>query len=145
MVSVNVDWIVNNDDTAKLEKVISQLREVENTTTIVEPKGERNKQIGEWMENGTSRGIPPRPWATRSTVETDSKWTSRFTKGVTAILNGGDFDIEQLRSPMIADVKNIIGDGGYTGNAESTLKYKNGSTPLIDTGEFRDSIDWKKL
>ena len=101
-------------------------------------------QIVYWNEFGTDDGkIPPRPFMRLSIEKNNKKWLN-FTKK--ALLNNNlDFKkaINQLGLLMVGDIQKEITDLKTPPNAESTIKKKGSSNPLIDTGLMRNSVKHK--
>ena len=87
--------------------------------------------------------IPPRPFLRLSIEKNNKNWLN-FTKK--ALLNNNlDFkkSINQLGLLMVGDIQKEITDLKTPPNAESTIKKKGSSNPLIDTGLMRNSVKHK--
>lgn len=101
-------------------------------------------QIAYWNEFGTEDGkIPPRPFM-RLSIEKNNKNWLKFTKK--GLLNNNleiKKTINQLGLLMVGDIQKEITDLRTPPNAESTIKKKGSSNPLIDTGLMRNSVKHK--
>lgn len=108
-----------------------------------------NAELGLIQEFGTADGkIPPRSFL-RMPLEQDAKniaksLMNKRQKIEQAIADGDEnYVIEQLGIAGEASVQRAFSTGGFgqwQGNAESTKERKGSSSPLIDTGELRESI-----
>lgn len=101
-------------------------------------------QIAYWNEFGTDDGtIPPRPFMKISVEKNSKRWFNFIKKG---LLNN-NFEIKktinQLGSMVVGDIQKEITDLRTPPNAESTIKKKGSSNPLIDTGIMRNSVKYK--
>lgn len=101
-------------------------------------------QIAYWNEFGTGDGkIPPRPFMRLSIEKNNKNWLN-FTKK--ALLKNNleiKKTINQLGLLMVGDIQKEITDLRTPPNAESTIKKKGSSNPLIDTGLMRNSVKHK--
>lgn len=90
------------------------------------------------LEFGNER-IPSRPFLRQTLQENQEKYTDLFAQ-----LFGQGVDIPQIYEQIAlvaqADVQLNIVKGEWVANAESTIKRKGSSKPLIDTGRLRQSI-----
>lgn len=108
-------------------------------------------QLAEVMEYGAITGkkthIPPRPML-RMTARLKSKdWVKQageLSKEVTSGKLKGAAAHETLGMLIADDIKGVMNTSSlFTPNAPSTVKRKGKNTPLIDTGELRDAVDYK--
>lgn len=108
-------------------------------------------QLAEVMEYGAVTGkkthIPPRPML-RMTARLKSKdWVKQAGELAKNVLNGkqkGRGAYETLGMLIADDIKGVMNTSSlFTPNAPSTVKRKGKNTPLIDTGELRDAVDYK--
>lgn len=101
-------------------------------------------QIAYWNEFGTEDGkIPPRPFM-RLSIEKNNKNWLKFTKK--GLLNNNleiKKTINQLGLLIVGDIQKEITNLRTPPNAESTIKKKGSSNPLIDTGLMRNSVKHK--
>jgi len=88
--------------------------------------------------------IPPRPFMDITFNKYQDKWMAMLEK----LLPKNDYNLDKsfriLGEVIRADIKRTIEQGDlYIPNAPSTVAAKGGrNTPLIDTGEMRDSIEY---
>ena len=108
-------------------------------------------QLAEVMEYGAITGkkthIPPRPML-RMTARLKSKdWVQpagELSNEVTSGKLKGASAYETLGMLIADDIKGVMNTSSlFTPNAPSTVKRKGKNTPLIDTGELRDAVDYK--
>lgn len=90
------------------------------------------------LEFGNER-IPSRPFLRQTLAENKEKYTALFSQ---LFKQGVEISqiYEQLSLIAQADVQLNIVKGEWVANAESTIKRKGSSKPLIDTGRLRQSI-----
>lgn len=99
--------------------------------------------IAAWNELGTEN-MPSRPFIRKSVDENESKINSflQSTKG--ELVNGES--AEQILKEIGLFHKGLmqekITDGSYEPNAESTIRKKGSSKPLIDSGRMRQSVNY---
>lgn len=116
------------------------------------PSGVNMADIATWMEFGTEPsaitghpGIPPRP-TLRPTFDKNLKKYERFMSRRLRFL-GRELDtstlLGQLGLKMTNDIKRAIVALKEPPNRPSTIRSKGSSNPLIDTGRFRQSIDFE--
>jgi phage gpG-like protein len=89
--------------------------------------------------------IPERSFI-RSTTDKKKYWKVEIDKAYNSIIDGKDTAIAAIAKVGIIardDIKQTITDGIPPPNAESTIKKKKSSHPLIDTGILRNSITYK--
>lgn len=107
--------------------------------------GATNADAGFWNEFGTSR-IPERSFL-RSTFDEGLRVYKDTSKkaAVFAIRTGASFDkaLAILGLKVSSDVKETIRSRIDPANAPSTIAKKGSSTPLIDTGQLLNSIDFE--
>lgn len=101
-------------------------------------------QIVYWNECGTDDGvIPPRPFM-RKTVDTKSKkWLEFLKKELVSNKLNIKTSVNKLGIIMKGDIVQEITDLQTPPNAESTIKAKGSSNPLIEDGITRDSVEHK--
>ena len=108
-------------------------------------------QLAEVMEYGAITGkkthIPPRPML-RMTARLKSKdWVKQSGELSKEVMSGklkGAAAYETMGMLIADDIKSVMNTSSlFTPNAPSTVKRKGKNTPLIDTGELRDAVDYK--
>lgn len=88
--------------------------------------------------------VPPRPWLTPAVEKNKDSIVKKMKKCADASLEGKDSDAELKKAALF--VQNKVRkfatdpDNNWPENAESTIKKKGSSNPMIDTGELRRSI-----
>ena len=90
------------------------------------------------LEFGNER-IPSRPFLRQTLAENQNKYIELFVD-----LIGKGLSVEQVYKQIASiaqgDVQLNIAKGDWVANAESTIKRKKSSKPLIDIGTMRDSV-----
>lgn len=135
-------------DGKKFEKMLKELAEKEVRVGFqhgqaTEEDGTDVCDVAMWNELGT-KNMPSRPFLRMSVDENESK-IEEFLKGeVKELVNGAD--AEQILKEIGLFQKDLIQEkiteGSFTPNAESTVKKKGSSKPLIDTGRMRQSVNY---
>lgn len=99
--------------------------------------------VAVWNEFGTEH-IPQRPFL-RDTCEEKDDWGDKKANIWNSVIDGLNprTAMEILGQQAKGDIQEKIGSGDFTPNAPSTIKKKGSSTPLIDTGQLRQSITFK--
>ena len=100
--------------------------------------------VAAFNEYGTST-IPPRPFMKQSFEKNRSELETMCTEALRTVNEGGSADagLEKIGLFMKESIRKEIDTGSFTPNAESTVKAKGSSKPLIDTGLMRDSVDYE--
>lgn len=100
-----------------------------------------NAQLGALQHFGNDN-IPPRPWLDVG-VETGNKEYLTIIKD--AIKNETPMDqaLERVGVVAVGKAQVYMTQLKSPANAESTIKAKGSSNPLIDTGELRASVNYK--
>lgn len=99
-------------------------------------------QVAVWNHYGTST-IPARPFLTLALALHKDELKRLQTRLAVGIVQGKlqlDQALALLGEAAVAKVKQTIADGVAPENAESTIKRKGSSTPLINFGQLRGSI-----
>ena len=108
-------------------------------------------QYAAWNEYGVAKKdggwhIPPRPFVT-GWVENKTEEIKRIQETLVKSVSEGKLTAEkavELLGQFAQDgIKQYIKTGDFVSNAESTIRAKNSSTPLIDTGTMMDSISFE--
>lgn len=100
--------------------------------------------IATWAEFGL--GQPQRSWLRDWVTEQQGDIHKAIRSLGLAVIKGpldAPQAIEQLGLLLKAKIQERISNGIYPENAASTIAKKGSSTPLIDTGQFRSSVDYK--
>jgi len=112
--------------------------------TYPDGHGETTAEIGAVHEYGDeARNIPQRSFL-RSTVRANQeKYTKLLAKAAAEVIFEGKPDLALLKVGLVAagDVRKRIAEGIPPALSEKTIARKGSSTPLIDTGQLRSSID----
>ena len=99
--------------------------------------------VAAWNELGTAN-MPSRPFLRKSVDENESKINSFVQSQKKALVNGES--AEQILKEIGIFQKDLIQEkiteGDFVPNAESTVKRKGSSKPLIDTGRMRQSVNY---
>lgn len=99
--------------------------------------------IAAWNELGTAN-MPSRPFLRKSVDENTDKINSFLQSKKSELANGTD--AEQILKEIGIFQKDLIQEkiteGSYAPNAESTIRRKGSSKPLIDTGRMRQSVNY---
>lgn len=99
-------------------------------------------QVATWNEFGT-RTIPKRP-AMRMTIEKNrEKLVEIMAKALTRLTGGEttpEAELGRIGLFAAGAMKRTIAEGVPPRNAPSTVESKGSSKPLIDTGQYRNSI-----
>lgn len=132
----------------KRVKSIRKMGDPEVTVGIHEAEGGAQNgsatilDIAVWNEFGTSR-IPPRSfiraWFDENKSEVESMWKSAMravAKGKLSKQNA----LDQFGLYCVGQIQARMAAGVPPPNADSTVRRKGSSTPLIDTGQLRSSV-----
>lgn len=96
-------------------------------------------------EFGTDK-IPSRPFL-RSTVDTNrDEYAEDIADAFKAVLDGKaplEAGLNKLGLKAVRDVQRTIKSNDFARNAPSTIAAKGSTSPLIDTGRLRQSIDYE--
>lgn len=102
-------------------------------------------QVAEWAEFGL--GQPQRSWL-RAWVDNNRSELDRVVAAETrAIVEGRRTQaqaLDRLGLWIQGQIQQRIANGIAPPNAESTIDHKGSSTPLIDTGQLRSSITYRR-
>jgi len=101
-------------------------------------------QVALWNHQGTA-SIPARPFLTIYVNENRDKITKQFSAAMARVTFAGEDERKALGKLGKAYTKGIqtrIRKNILPKNKESTLRHKEGSTPLIDTQVLLNSISW---
>jgi len=135
-------------DGKRFEKMLKELDKLQvrigfQKGVATEEDGTDVCDVAMWNELGTVN-MPSRPFLRKSVDENEEKINSflKSTKG--KILKG--VSAEQILKEIGIFQKDLIQEkiteGSYTPNAESTIRKKGSSKPLIDTGKMRQSVNF---
>jgi hypothetical protein len=145
--SVKVTEKVTSDG-KKFEKMLKQLNGLQ--VRVGFQKGQASDDngvdicdIAAWNELGTEH-TPARPFLRKSVDENTAEITSFIKSLKKELLSSGDAE-QFLKKVGIFQkelIQKKITDGDFEPNAESTIKKKGSSKPLIDTGRMRQSVNY---
>lgn len=111
------------------------------------PDGTSVVDVAYWNEFGTSK-MPSRPFI-RQTFEKNGSDIDKVSRTLIGGIMTGAFNpdgaLRELGDWYKGVMQEVLRDGSYIANAASTLAQKNGSKPLVDTGQLLQSIRWEKL
>ncbi len=100
--------------------------------------------IAAWNELGTEH-TPSRPFLRKSVDENEEKIDAFINAKAAELMNG--VSAEQVLKDIGIFQKDLIQDkikeGDFAPNAESTVRKKGSSKPLIDTGRMRQSVNYQ--
>lgn len=99
--------------------------------------------VAAWNELGTVN-MPSRPFLRKSVDENEGKIKSYLKSMKNVMLNGASAE-EILKEIGIFQkdlIQEKITDGEFAPNAQSTIRQKGSSKPLIDTGRMRQSVNY---
>lgn len=103
-----------------------------------------NKAV--WNHFGTRRGIPPRPFLLLAIEGNTGKYRLFLASRAKEVLLGKmglEMVMQHLGSLSQDDVREEIRALKTPPNAQSTIRRKGSSNPLIDTGEMRQSVRYQ--
>lgn len=100
--------------------------------------------VAAWNELGTVN-MPSRPFLRKSVDENEGKINSFLRSKKDDLVSGAS--AEQVLKEIGIFQKDLIQEkitnGSFAPNAESTVKKKGSSKPLIDTGRMRQSVNYE--
>lgn len=99
--------------------------------------------VAAWNELGTAN-MPSRPFLRKSVDENESKINSFVQSQKKALVNGESADqiLKEIGIFQKDLIQEKITEGDFEPNAESTVRRKGSSKPLIDTGRMRQSVNY---
>jgi phage gpG-like protein len=93
-----------------------------------------------------AQGIPERPFLRTTIQENRGKYVQLNRRNLVAVLNGKmtvEQALGQLGEVAKGDVQLHIASGTFAPLKAATIKRKGSMSPLIDTGQLRQSITWE--
>lgn len=132
----------------KFEKMLKELSSLE--VRVGFQKGKATEEDGTdicdvaaWNELGTEN-MPSRPFLRKSVDENEGKINSFLKSKKNDLISGSPArkiltDIGIFQKDLIQEK---ITNGTFAPNAESTIRKKKSSKPLIDTGRMRQSVNY---
>ncbi len=135
-------------DGRKFEKMLKDLEENEvrigfQHGEVIEKEEIDICDVAAWNELGTVN-MPSRPFLRESVDENEAKINNFLQSKKSELIRG--ISAEQILKEIGIFQKDLIQEkiteGSFAPNAESTLKKKNSSKPLIDTGRMRQSVNY---
>lgn len=160
---MTVKVVVTKDETAALKKALRDLTKKQVLVGIPaktsgrqpepdEPAEINNATIGYLMENGSpAANIPARPHLKPGVAEVADKIAARYRAGAKAVLDRRAPDIDPTHEAVgliaQAAIRRKITDGPFAPLSDSTLanrkrRGRTGTKPLIDSGQYRQSINY---
>ena len=129
-----------------LEKQIAELRKLDGMTLEAGLFDGQTQKEAVWNEYGTSRGIPARPFLRNTMYENAHRFSASIAPFAAGILGGCTADevADKLGPFMAIAIRRTSAAGGFVQNAQSTVRHKGHSKPLIDTGAMYGANDWRK-
>lgn len=136
----------------RLQKLVSNIRRAmvgKHRVKVGFPSGKTSGDIisrAVWMEFGTSRGIPERPFLRNAMASNLGKYKSAMRQQAVLIMQGSgtvERALDKLGQEAVADVKRSIGSNTPPPLKAATIKAKGSSKTLIDTGEMRNSVNYE--
>lgn len=99
--------------------------------------------IAAWNELGTEH-IPSRPFLRKSVDENEGKISQFLQAEARSLASGKTAEtlLNEIGNFQKSLVQEKITEGSFTPNAESTIRRKGASKPLIDTGRMRQSVNY---
>lgn len=99
--------------------------------------------IAAWNELGTEH-IPSRPFLRKSVDENEGKINQFLQAEARSLASGKTAEtlLNEIGNFQKSLVQEKITEGSFTPNAESTIRRKGSSKPLIDTGRMRQSVNY---
>lgn len=137
---------VNDDKWRKIKAMIPEIAKASVKVGIQSDAGEQDgvsiAQYAFYNEFGTNN-IPERSFLRTSMDENQAKYNrfidNRFGKALTLELTARQA-LDQLGLMAVSDVQKKITDIRTPPNAESTVRIKGSSNPLIDNGTMRRAV-----
>ena len=129
------------EEVAKLEVAVGY-----QAGEAADEKGVDMCDIAMWNELGTQgeHPIPSRPFL-RQTIDNNEGQIRNFCQDQAAqISQGGSAEdcLKRIGVYMKGLVQQTILDGDFVPNAPSTIRRKGSDSPLIDTGQLRQSVNY---
>lgn len=131
------------------EKFLREINELKSKKVFVgfqsgeaaEENGTDVVDVAAYNELGTSR-IPSRPFLRNSVDNHKDKISAMCKNQVRKLVKGATAEkcLKELGNFGVKLVQEEITNGSFEPNAESTIRKKGSSKPLIDTGRMRQSV-----
>lgn len=140
------------DNKGRFTKRLQEIRNLKGSITVgvhaqegnaSYPGGTTVLDVAIWNEFGTDR-IPARSFIRAWYSEQGDEVKALMVKLAHTSKNA-DQMWEKLGLYCVGQIQKRIADGVPPPNADSTVRQKGSSTPLIDTGQLRTSITFRKL
>ena len=108
------------------------------------PDGTSVALVGALHEFGLGPRLPERPWFRQSIAELESDLPRKLRD----ILDPATLTVSTIEAVRIGEyaksvIQGRIRDLQEPANAPSTLKLKEGDSPLVDTGQLHDAVDYE--
>nr|DAE92079.1 MAG TPA: virion morphogenesis protein [Myoviridae sp. ct5xZ3] len=135
-------------DGKKFKKMLQQLKELEvrvgfQAGEATEEDGTDVCDVAIWNEFGTEH-VPSRPFLRNSVDNNASKINSflKSTKRDLVAVKPAEQVLKEIGIFQKDLIQQEIGHGSFEPNAETTIKKKGSSKPLIDSGRMRQSVNY---
>lgn len=153
MISAQITTLDRQKIDEALKKLENTLKDSDKVVLVGVPKGAGVYEDGLTIatiaavnEFGTADGhIPARPFLRPGVEDGAEAYLRLVEKEMPDVLSGKnpmDRLLSRLGAVAVGNVQKKIVDGPFEANAESTIKAKGSSSPLIDTGALRQSINY---
>lgn len=136
------------NDGKKFQKMLKELAEMEVRVGFqhgeaAEEDGTDICDIAAWNELGTAN-MPSRPFLRKSVDENEGEINDFFQSLKADIVKGKSAEkiLKEIGIFQKDLIQEKIAKGNYAPNAESTIKRKGSSVPLIDSGKMLQSVNY---
>ena len=109
------------------------------------PEGQINMATLGAIQHFGNDNIPARPWLDVGFKSGMPDYLAIIEEGISEAVEGGDMitPINQVGAMAVGKVQQFLTQLKSPANAESTIKKKKSSNPLIDEGIMRSSVNFK--
>lgn len=135
-------------DGRRFQKMLKEMAEMEvrvgfQRGKATEDNGTDVCDIAAWNELGTVN-MPSRPFLRKSVDENESKINNFLQSKKKDLVRGVSAEkvLKEIGIFQKDLIQEKITEGDFAPNAESTIKKKGSSKPLIDTGRMRQSVNF---
>lgn len=135
-------------DGRRFQKMLKEMAEMEVRVGFQKDKATEDNgtdvcDIAAWNELGTVN-MPSRPFLRKSVDENESKINNFLQSKKKDLVRGVSAEkvLKEIGIFQKDLIQEKITEGDFAPNAESTIKKKGSSKPLIDTGRMRQSVNF---
>lgn len=135
-------------DGRRFQKMLKEMAEMEVRVGFQKGKATEDNgtdvcDIAAWNELGTVN-MPSRPFLRKSVDENESKINNFLQSKKKDLVRGVSAEkvLKEIGIFQKDLIQEKITEGDFAPNAESTIKKKGSSKPLIDTGRMRQSVNF---